>query len=40
MASWESLTEPIRIGSLTAKNRIEAAPDTHVPGSRGPVCVS
>lgn len=26
MASWESLTEPIRIGSLTAKNRIEAAP--------------
>ncbi len=26
MASWEALTEPIRIGSLTAKNRIEAAP--------------
>jgi 2,4-dienoyl-CoA reductase-like NADH-dependent reductase (Old Yellow Enzyme family)/thioredoxin reductase len=26
MASWESLNQPIRIGSLTAKNRVEAAP--------------
>lgn len=26
MASWESLAEPIKIGPLTAKNRIEAAP--------------
>jgi 2,4-dienoyl-CoA reductase-like NADH-dependent reductase (Old Yellow Enzyme family)/thioredoxin reductase len=26
MASWESLNRPIKIGSLTAKNRIEAAP--------------
>src|SRR5665647_3247635 len=26
MASWEALTEPIKIGSLTAKNRVEAAP--------------
>ena len=26
MASWESLTKPIKIGSLTAKNRVEAAP--------------
>ncbi len=26
MASWESLNEPMKIGSLTAKNRVEAAP--------------
>lgn len=26
MALWESLTEPMKIGSLMAKNRIEAAP--------------
>lgn len=26
MAHWESLAEPIRIGSLIAKNRVEAAP--------------
>jgi 2,4-dienoyl-CoA reductase-like NADH-dependent reductase (Old Yellow Enzyme family)/NADPH-dependent 2,4-dienoyl-CoA reductase/sulfur reductase-like enzyme len=26
MSEWESLAKPIRIGSLTAKNRIEAAP--------------
>ncbi len=26
MASWEYLAAPIRIGSLTAKNRVEAAP--------------
>ncbi len=26
MASWESLDRPMKIGSLTAKNRIEAAP--------------
>ncbi|OFW59285.1 MAG: hypothetical protein A2133_05025 [Actinobacteria bacterium RBG_16_64_13] len=26
MALWESLTEPMRMGALTAKNRVEAAP--------------
>ncbi|HEY5527950.1 MAG TPA: FAD-dependent oxidoreductase, partial [Thermoleophilia bacterium] len=26
MASWEALLEPVRIGVLTAKNRVEAAP--------------
>lgn len=26
MAAWEALLEPIRIGALTAKNRVEAAP--------------
>ena len=26
MAGWEALLEPIRIGTLTAKNRVEAAP--------------
>ena len=26
MASWESLNVPIEIGSLVAKNRVEAAP--------------
>ena len=26
MASWKSLAEPIKIGSLTTKNGVEAAP--------------